>query len=91
MKTVEIEYKEPEEQQTDDVLSKLLKYVIQKHPYLVFEFLKENGMDYPAVTHIPAITNTAVLMGLWKIPNIPVIRGKFDYFPILSANGNKFT
>ena len=61
--TVEIEYKEPEEPQTDDVLSKeLLKYVIQKHPDLVFEFLKENGMDYPAVSHIPPITGTAVLM-----------------------------
>lgn len=61
--TVEIEYKAPEGPQTDDVLSKeLLKYVIQKHPDIIFEFLKENGMDYPAVSHIPPITDTTILM-----------------------------
>ena len=78
--TVEIEYKAPEEPQTDDVLSKeLLKYVIQKHPDLVFEFLKENGMDYPAVSHIPPITNTTILMEWWKIPNIRESREKYIF------------
>ncbi|MCK5581362.1 MAG: tyrosine-type recombinase/integrase [Candidatus Omnitrophica bacterium] len=43
---IEVESKKPIEPQTDDVLSKeLLQYVIKKNPELVFDFLKENGMD----------------------------------------------
>ena len=43
---IEVESKKPIEPQTDEVLSKeLLQYFIKKNPELVFDFLKENGMD----------------------------------------------
>lgn len=60
---LEIESKEP---QTDDILSKgLLQFIIQKHPELVHEFLKDNGLVDPsplAASQIPGKSKAALLI-----------------------------
>lgn len=60
---LDIEHKEPK---ADEILSKgLLQFIIQKHPELVREFLKNNGMDglySPAAIQIPGRSKTAALI-----------------------------
>lgn len=48
---------EPKEPNAEEILSKgLLQFIIRKHPELVHEFLKDNGMEglYPPAVQIPA-------------------------------------
>ena len=63
---VEFGYTEPTETQTDDVLSKeLIRYIMKRHPELVLEFLKENGMENfnsPEAARIPAKINAAAAL-----------------------------
>jgi integrase/recombinase XerD len=63
---VELGYIETKEMQTDDALSKeLIQYIIKKHPELVLEFLKENGMDsvYSLEANRIQPQSTAALIG----------------------------
>jgi len=63
---VELGYIEPKEMQTDDALSKeLIGYIIKRHPELVLEFLKENGMDsvYSLEANRIQLQSTAALLG----------------------------
>ncbi len=60
----QIEHKEP---QANDILSKgLLQFIIQRHPELVHEFLKDNGMDglysIGATSRIPEKSRAAALL-----------------------------